>query len=76
MSRRVELGLEGGGVLLLTVEDAEVAALTGALSGPGDRGWHGMRSEEGEHTVDLARVLYVRVIPGEVNGRVGFGGGA
>lgn len=73
MSRRVELGLEGGGVLLLTVEDADVASLQAALNG--ERLWHTVDSEEGENTIDLARVTYVRVLPGIVS-RVGFGGSA
>lgn len=71
MSRRVELGLEGGGVLLLTVEDGDVTALRGALGG---NGFHDVRSEEGDNAVDLAKVTYMRVLPGEVNGRIGFGG--
>lgn len=71
MSRRIELGLEGGGVLLLTVGDDDVAALRGALGGSG---FHDVSSEEGDHAVDLAKVLYLRVLPGEVTGRIGFSG--
>ncbi len=71
MSRRIELGLEGGGVLLLTVGDSDVAALRGALGGSG---FHELASEEGEHAVDLGKVVYLRVLPGEVTGRVGFSG--
>jgi hypothetical protein len=33
-----------------------------------------VRSEEGDNAVDLAKVTYMRVLPGEVNGRIGFGG--
>ena len=72
MSRRVELGLDGGGMLLLTVEDADVKGLTGAYAG--DRGVHAITTDEGEHVVDLAKVTYVRVHPGEANTRLGFGG--
>ena len=71
MSRRIELGLEGGGVLLLTVGDSDVASLRGALGGTG---FHDVSSEEGDHAVDLAKVVYLRVLPGEVTGRIGFSG--
>ncbi len=71
MSRRIELGLEGGGVLLLTVGDGDVNALRGALGGPG---FHDVAAEEGDHAVDLAKVTYMRVLPGEVSGRIGFTG--
>ncbi len=71
MSRRIELGLEGGGVLLLTVGDSDVATLRGALGGTG---FHDVSSEEGDHAVDLAKVVYLRVLPGEVTGRIGFSG--
>lgn len=71
MSRRIELGLEGGGVLLLTVEDPDVAALRGALGGSG---FHDVSSVEGDNAVDLGKVTYMRVLPGDANGRIGFGG--
>lgn len=71
MSRRVELGLEGGGVLLLTVEDSAVTALRGALGGDG---FHDVPSEEGDNAVDLGKVTYMRVLTGEVSSRIGFGG--
>jgi len=71
VSRRIELGLEGGGVLLLTVEDDAVPALRGALGGSG---FHDVTSDEGDNAVDLAKVTYMRVLPGDANGRIGFGG--
>lgn len=73
MSRRIELGLEGGGVLLLTVNDSDATALRGALGGTG---FHDVTSEEGDNAVDLAKVTYMRVLAGEVPGRIGFGGSA
>lgn len=73
MSRRIELGLEGGGVLLLTLEDVDATALRGAL---GNSGFHDVTSEEGMNAVDLGRVTYMRVLSGEVPGRIGFGGSA
>ena len=74
MSRRVELGLEGGGVLVVTVEDADVTALTSTYTNGG--GCHEVTSEEGDNVVDLAKVTYLRVLPGEAKSRLGFGGGS
>ena len=74
MSRRVEIGLEGGGVLLVTVEDADVTALTSAYTDGG--AFHAVTSEEGDNVVNLAKVTYVRVLPGEAKSRLGFGGGS
>jgi len=71
VSRRIELGFEGGGVLLLTVEDDHVTVLRSALGGSG---FHDVPSEEGDHLVDLEKVIYLRVLPGEVTGRIGFSG--
>jgi hypothetical protein len=66
------MGLEGGGVLLLSVDDAEVSSLSDALTGA--RGFHSINSDEGEHLVDLNKVLFMRVLPGEAKSRLGFGG--
>lgn len=71
MSRRIELGLEGGGVLLLTVEDDAVPALRGALGGSG---FHEVASDEGDNAINLATVTYMRVLPGDASSRIGFGG--
>ncbi len=71
MSRRVELGLDGGGVLLLTIDDSDATALRDALGSPG---FHDVSSEEGVNAVDLGKVTYMRVLAGEVPGRIGFGG--
>lgn len=69
-ARRIELGMEGA-VLRLTVDEAAIGALTGALA---DGKWHEVAAEEGNHWVNLDEVKYVRVVPGEVGNRVGFGG--
>ena len=58
-------------MLLLTVEDDHVTVLRSALGGSG---FHDVPSEEGDHLVDLAKVIYLRVLPGEVTGRIGFSG--
>ena len=33
-----------------------------------------LASEEGENAIDLGKVTYMRVLPGDANGRIGFGG--
>jgi len=73
VSRRVELGLEGGGVLLVTVDEPDVAALTTAYTAGG---FHEVTSDEGDNVVNLAKVTYLRVLPGEAKSRLGFGGGS
>ncbi len=72
MSRRVELGLDGGGVLVITLDDADVSALTGTYTG--GRGFYSVTSDEGEHVVDLGKVTYVRVLTGDAKARPGFAG--
>jgi len=70
-TRRVELGFEGGSVLRLTVDQGAIEELGAALGdGPG---WRALSAEEGEYRVNLAKLLYTRLEPGEV-ARVGFGG--
>lgn len=70
-SRRVELGFEGGSVLRLTVEQGVVEELGDALTD--GAGWRGLSAEEGEYRVNLGKLLYTRLEPGEV-APVGFGG--
>ena len=70
------MGLEGGNVLRLTVDEAEATALAETLSAAGEGGWRRLDAEEGDHMVDLSKVLFLRLVPGEVNARVGFGGGS
>lgn len=74
MSRRVELGLDGGGVLIVTLDAAAVSALTGTYTGGG--GFYSVTSDEGEHVVNLEKVTYVRVLTGDAPARPGFGGGS
>ncbi|MFP5452241.1 MAG: hypothetical protein ACLGG9_10910 [Thermoleophilia bacterium] len=71
-TRRLELGFEGGTVLRLTVDEALVGDVPGSiLSGSGR--WASVSADEGTLWVDRDRIVYVRVPPGEVSGRVGFG---
>jgi hypothetical protein len=72
--RRVDLGFDGGTVLRVTLEEDEAANLTGALSGDGGDGWRELTAEEGSYWINLGELVYVRLAPGEVSGRIGFGG--
>jgi hypothetical protein len=69
--RRIELGFEGGAVIAVTLEEAEVKDLTESL--PSSEGWRAFTAEEGMYWVNMGELVYVRMAPGEV-GRVGFGG--
>lgn len=70
------MGLEGGNILRLTVDEVEATALAETLSAAGEGGWRRLDAEEGDHMVDLSKVHFLRLVPGEVNARVGFGGGS
>lgn len=72
-TRRLELGLPGGTVLRLTVDEAVASDVPGSLLA-GDDPWTTIVAEEGTFWVQRAEVLYVRVPPGQVPGRVGFAG--
>jgi len=73
-TRRLELGFDSGTVLRLTVEEAVSDALTGALAAGNGPVWRSIEAEEGTFWIAEKELLYVRLAPGEVSGRVGFGG--
>ncbi len=73
-TRRLELGFEGGTVLRLTVETAVADEVTSALSAEGSTSWRAIDAEEGTFWIDQGELIYVRLPPGEVSGRIGFGG--
>lgn len=73
-TRRLELGFEGGTVLRLTVEAAAADQVTSGLTGNGGSGWRSVVAEEGTFWFDQSELIYVRQPPGEVSGRIGFGG--
>ena len=73
-TRRLELGFDSGTVLRLTVEEAVSDALTGALAADNGPAWRSIEAEEGTFWIAEKELLYVRLAPGEVSGRVGFGG--
>ncbi len=68
--KRVDIGFEGGQVLELRVTEAVYTELRSALDSGGDRGWHVVKTQDSEVTVDLDEVVYVRVETGRHS--VGF----
>lgn len=55
----------------LTVPDSDVERLAEAAEA-GD-GWFTAASDEGEYRMNAAKLIYVRLSPGEAPGAVGFG---
>jgi hypothetical protein len=66
---RVEIGFDGGQVMLATIGQESVAKLEGEL-GSGD-GTIALEAEDGVYTVSLRKILYVKRFARE--SRVGFG---
>jgi hypothetical protein len=73
-TRRLELGFDGGTVLRLTVDEAVSDDLTRALDAGNGPVWRSIEAEEGTFWIAEKDLRYVRLAPGEVPGRVGFGG--
>jgi hypothetical protein len=73
-TRRLELGFDGGTVLRLTVQEGVSEALTGGLTASDGPAWRSIEAEEGTFWISEKDLRYVRLAPGEVPGRVGFGG--
>jgi hypothetical protein len=65
----VEAGFEGGTVLRLTIEETAVDELTNGL---GTDGWTSVEADEGRFWLNVGELVYVRVVPGEATGRIGF----
>jgi hypothetical protein len=57
--KRVDLGFSGGQVLPLRMRADEHEALRKALDGAG--GWHVLKTEDSEVSVDLREVVYIRL---------------
>jgi hypothetical protein len=68
-TRRVEAGFEGGTVLRLTIEETAVDELAGGL---GSEGWKSVEADEGRFWLNVGELVYLRVVPGEATGRIGF----
>ncbi len=70
--RRVDVGLDGGGVMTMRLLEADYEALRSALESDRAERWHKITSEDSDVTIDLSKVVYVR-IDTEQRG-VGFSG--
>ena len=57
--KRVDLGFSGGQVLPLRMLVDEHEKLRKALDG--ERGWHVVKTEDSEVSIDLGEVVYVRL---------------
>ena len=66
--RQIELGYESGVTLRLTVEAAVADALVQQLPAGG---WHRAETDDGDHWLNLDRVLYLRLQ--DAQARIGFG---
>ncbi len=66
--QQISIGFQGGQVLALRVEDAQLKALQKML---GEDAWHELESEDGPVRLDLGQVVYVRSESSDL--RVGFG---
>jgi hypothetical protein len=71
--RRLELGFEGGAVLRVSMEEADVQALTSALQGGGTPGWTQITIDDGVCWVDLSKLTFTRIWS-ESSRNVGFRG--
>lgn len=67
--RRVEVGFDHGPVVPLRLQESAYDALTKSLSSGADR-WHVLESEDSTITLDLSKVVFVRL--DTERDRVGF----
>jgi hypothetical protein len=65
--RHISIGFQGGQVLALRMDDAQLKSLYAAL---GEGGWHELDSEDGHVRLYLGQVVYVRADSDDQ--RVGF----
>ncbi len=68
--KRIDIGFEGGQVLSLRVEADAYEALSKALAEGSSGRWHRLESQDAEVSIDLSKVVYLRVDTEEQ--RVGF----
>ncbi|MGZ4178626.1 MAG: hypothetical protein ACXVUX_20635 [Solirubrobacteraceae bacterium] len=67
--QKINIGFLGGPVLSARVAPTQLEKLREAL---GNTGWHNLKAEDGEVSLDLGKVVYV-LVDTEAH-RVGFGG--
>ncbi len=68
--QRVEIGFEGGQVLDIRLDEKSLKKLRDALP---SGGWHDVETEDGELSIYLGKVAFLRIDSGEH--RVGFSSG-
>ena len=68
--KRIDIGFQGGQVLLVRVKTAEYESLRTALGNEKADRWFELKTEDSEVALDLAQVVYVRLDTEEH--RVGF----
>lgn len=69
-TQRVEIGFEGGQVVPVRLDEKSLKRLRSALD---QGGWHDLETEDGELSLYLAKVAFLRIDSGEH--RVGFASG-
>ena len=57
--KRVDVGFDGGQVLVLRMQQTVYEGLRSALEQ--EKGWYAIPTEDSEVSVDLSRVVYVRL---------------
>jgi hypothetical protein len=67
--QKINIGFLGGPVLSARVAPKQLDKLRDAL---GTTGWHSLKAEDGDVSLDLGKVVYV-LVDSEAH-RVGFGG--
>ena len=67
--KRVEIGFDGGQVIAARIETKDLDALKQAAEG--GEGWHTVTSEDGELSINLEELVFIRTVNPEQ--RVGFG---
>ncbi len=69
-SEKVSIGFTGGQVVEVKIADTKLKELRKALDG--DAGWHDLETEDGNVSVDLRQVQFIRSAAAPRG--VGFGG--
>ncbi len=69
-AKRIEIGFAGGQVAAVRVEEKELTELRDAVKK--GEGWHEVEGEDGNLSLDLATVAFVRVEGSEQS--IGFAG--
>ncbi len=69
-TQRVEIGFEGGQVVPVRLDEKSLKRLRSALE---HGGWHDLETEDGELSLDLGKIAFLRIDSGEH--RVGFASG-